>query len=151
MVSHVICRLKIQHKAFWATRDLNFNLKSAGEKRLLQLGELEEIRLQSYENASIYKEKTKLWHDKHIQKKEFEVGQHVLLFNSRLHLFPGKLRSRWSEPFEIVKVYPNGVCEITREGSDVFKVNGQRLKPYLLGETVERGMSILHLQDPIIN
>lgn len=142
--------VELQHKAFWATRNLNFDLKSAGEKRLLQLGELEEIRLQSYENASIYKEKTKLWHDKHIQKKAFEVGQHVLLFNSRLRLFPGKLRSRWSGPFEIVKVYPNGVCEITREGSEVFKVNGQRLKPYLLGETVERGMSILHLQDPII-
>ena len=69
------------------------NSKMAGKKRMLQLGELEEFRNEAYKNAKIYKEKTKSWHDKHISMKEFEVGQWVLLFNSRLKLFPGKLKS----------------------------------------------------------
>ena len=56
--------------------------KMAGEKRMLQLIELEELRNEAYENAKIYKEKMKAWHDKHIVRKEFEVGQRVLLFNS---------------------------------------------------------------------
>ena len=72
------------------------NLKAAGEQRLLQLSELEEFRLDAYENVRMYKEKTKYWHEKHIKIKNFEIGQKVLLFNSRLRLFPGKLRFRWS-------------------------------------------------------
>ena len=66
----------------------------AREKRLLS--ELDEFRNEEYENARIYKEKTKAWHDKYIMRKEFEAGQRVLLFNSRLKLFLGKLKSRWS-------------------------------------------------------
>ena len=56
--------------------------KMVGEKRILQLNELEEFRNEAYENAKIYKEKTKAWHDKHIVRKVFEPGQQVLLFNS---------------------------------------------------------------------
>ena len=67
--------------------------KVAGEKRMLQLSELDEFRNEAYENARIYKQKTKAWHDKHIIRKEFEAGQQVLLFNFRLKLFPGKLKS----------------------------------------------------------
>ncbi|KAL5573993.1 hypothetical protein UlMin_023590 [Ulmus minor] len=55
-----------------------------GEKRLLQLHEMEEFRHNAYENARIYKERTKAWHDKHILKCEFWVGQKVFLYNSRL-------------------------------------------------------------------
>ena len=62
-----------------------------GEKRLLQLSELDEFRDEAYENARIYKEKTKAWHDKHITRKEFTAGQQVLLFNSRLKLFSGEI------------------------------------------------------------
>ena len=120
--------VELEYKAYWATRSLSFDMKSAGMKRLMQLSELDELRLKSYESATIYKEKTKRWHDKHIHSKEFEIGQQVLLFNSRLKLFPGKLKSRWSSPFKVVKVYPYGAVDITREGSDIFKVNGQRLK-----------------------
>ena len=61
--------------------------KAAGEKRILQLSELKEFRNEAYENARIYKEKMKAWHDKHIITKEFELGQRVFLFNSRLKLF----------------------------------------------------------------
>ena len=56
--------------------------KVAGEKRMLQLSELDEFRNEAYKNARIYKEKTKAYHDKHIMRKEFEAGQRVLLFNS---------------------------------------------------------------------
>ena len=59
----------------------------AGEKRMLLLSEFNEFRNEAYENAQIYKEKMKAWHDKHIIRKEFELGQIVLLFNSRLKLF----------------------------------------------------------------
>ena len=66
--------VKLKHHAMWAKRNLNFNLKEAGEKRFLQLSELEELRNDSYENAKIYKEKTKKWHDKHLLRKEFKGG-----------------------------------------------------------------------------
>ena len=112
-------------------KKLNFDLKMAGEKRLLQLNELDEFRLEAYESARLYKERTKKWHDHHIQRKQFGVGQKVLLFNSRLKLFPGKLRSRWSGPFTVVKVYPHGAVDVTHDTKGTFKVNGQRLKPYI--------------------
>ena len=85
--------MELEHRAYWATRQLNMDSTLAGEKRLLQLSELDEFRNEAYENARIYKEKTKAWHDKHITRKEFTAGQQVLLFNSRLKLFPGKLKS----------------------------------------------------------
>ncbi|XP_062089288.1 uncharacterized protein LOC133795850 [Humulus lupulus] len=114
---------------------------------MLQRDELEEMRLFSYENAKLYKEKTKRWHDKHIQPRSFEEGQQVLLFNSRLKLFPGKLKSRWSGPFTITKVYPHGVVELRGNEGGEFKVNGQRLKHYWDGE-VERNKTSLTLVDP---
>ena len=55
----------------------------------------------------------------------------ILLYNSRLHLFPGKLRSRWTGPFHVIKVYDHGAIELVDPKSgEIFKVNGQRLKPY---------------------
>ena len=139
--------VELEHKAYWAIKELNMDLKAAREKRLLQLSELEEFRLNAYESAIIYKEKIKYWHDKHIQKRNFEVGQQVLLFNSRLKLFPGKLRSRWSGPFTITKVYQYGAVEIHSEATGTFKVNGQRLKPYLIEGMVPKAVTY-PLQDP---
>ncbi|XP_058755634.1 uncharacterized protein LOC131628843 [Vicia villosa] len=104
------------------------------EALLLDINELEEIRLDAYENARIYKERTKKWHDKRISRKEFNEGDVVLLFNSRLKLFPGKLRSRRSGPFEVTKVYPSGAVEIKGKSSDSFVVNGQQLKHYHIVE-----------------
>ena len=106
----------------------------AGEKRLLQLSELDEFRNEAYENARIYKEKTKAWHDKHITRKEFTAGQQVLLFNSRLKLFPGKLKSRWSGPFTVTKVFSHGRAEVSHPEKGTFTVATERLKPYYRGE-----------------
>ncbi|XP_048494415.1 uncharacterized protein LOC125494719 [Beta vulgaris subsp. vulgaris] len=123
--------VELEHRAYWAIKQLNMRFDGAGDHRKLQLQELEEIRRESYENATIYKEKRKAWHDKMIMRKEFKVGDKVLLYQSRLRLFPGKLRSHWDGPFLVVKVYPHGVVDIRSLSTDsVFKVNGQRLKPY---------------------
>ncbi|XP_020963533.1 uncharacterized protein LOC110265099 [Arachis ipaensis] len=84
--------VELEHRAYWATKFLNFDAKAARERRLLQLNELDEFRNSAYENAKIYKENTKKWHDKKIATRVFEPGQKVLLFNSRLKLFPGKLK-----------------------------------------------------------
>ena len=73
---------------------MNFDLKKAGKKRLLQLNELDELRMNAYENAKLYKDRTKLWHDRNLSKKDIHEGELVLLFNSRLKLFPEKLRSK---------------------------------------------------------
>ena len=139
--------VELEHRAYWATKLLNFDLKKAGEKRMLQLNELDEFRQEAYENAKLYKEKTKQWHDKHIMRREFHVGQKVLLFNSKLRLFPGKLRSRWSGPFEVTKVLPFGTIEVTHPTKGTFKVNGQRLKPYIDGNFDKLKASI-PLQEP---
>ena len=93
--------VELEHKAYRATRMLNMNLEMVGKKRMLQLNELDELRQNTYDSSRIYKEKTKAWHDKHLVHNELKPGQQVLLFNSRLKLFLGKLRSRWPEPYVI--------------------------------------------------
>ena len=134
--------MELEHKAYWATRQLNMDSKVAGEKWLLQLSELEEFRNVAYKNERIYKEKTKAWHDKHILRKEFEPGQQVLLFNSRLKLFPGKLKSRWPGPFTVNQIFPYGGVEVMHLEKGCFKVNAQRLKQYFGGNFHTKKSSI---------
>ncbi|XP_073018529.1 uncharacterized protein [Primulina eburnea] len=122
--------LELEHRAFWAVKKLNFDLKASGEVRKLQLSEMDEFRNDAYENAKIYKEQTKKWHDKLIIRRELKPGQQVLLYNSRLKLFPGKLKSRWSGPFVLETVSPYGAVELKCNDGRTFKVNGQRVKPY---------------------
>jgi hypothetical protein len=123
-------------------------MDAAGEQRKLQLQELEEIRNDAYESSRIYKEKTKAFHDKMILRKNFIVGQKVLLFYSRLRLFPGKLRSRWIGPFVITNVFPHGAVQVRslKTGKE-FKVNGHRLKPYY-ESFVEQEVKDTPLHDP---
>nr|GFC24710.1 reverse transcriptase domain-containing protein [Tanacetum cinerariifolium] len=81
--------LELEHKALWALKHANFDLKTAGDHRKLQLNELSELRDQAYENSLIYKERTKKLHDDKIKNRIFNVGDQVLLFNSRLKIFSG--------------------------------------------------------------
>ncbi|XP_020417999.1 uncharacterized protein LOC109948709 [Prunus persica] len=139
--------VELEHRAFWAIKKFNFDMKEAGDARRLQVNELDEMRNDAYESAQIYKEKTKAFHDKAIQRKTFEIGQKVLLFNSRLRLFPGKLRSRWYGPFVVINVFPHGAVEIQNDKTgNIFKVNGHRLKPYY--ESFELGKESMHVDAP---
>ena len=76
--------LELEHKAYWEIEELNYDFKLAGENRLFDISSLDEWRTQAYENAKLFKEKVKRWHDKRIQKREFNVGDHVLLYKDFL-------------------------------------------------------------------
>ena len=88
------------------------------------MNELEELRNEAYDNAKIYKEKTKTWHDQRILRGEFKVGELVLLYNSRLRLFLGKLKSRWSDPYIVIAVTTFGAVTLRADSGNEFKVNG---------------------------
>ncbi|GJT11823.1 reverse transcriptase domain-containing protein [Tanacetum coccineum] len=111
-----------------------FDLSTAGDHRKVQLNELNELCDQAYENSLIYKEKTKRIHDSKIKNRVFNIGDQVLLFNSRLMNFSGKLKSRWSGPFTVTQVYPYGTVELSQTDRPNFKVNGHRLKHYFGGD-----------------
>nr|GEW04830.1 reverse transcriptase domain-containing protein [Tanacetum cinerariifolium] len=101
--------LECEHKAYWA-------LKHA------------------YENSLFYKEQTKKLHDDKIKNSIFNVGDQVLLFNSRLKIFSGKLKSRWSGPFTFSEIYPYGTAKLIHPDGCNFKVNCHRLKHYHGGD-----------------
>ena len=110
------------------------------------MNELDKLRRESYESSRIYKEKVKLFHDKNIIRKTFIPHQKLLLYSSRLHIFLGKLRFRWTGPFIVKIVHPYGAVEIENpENGKLFKVNGHRLKPFL--ENFDHQESIKELVD----
>ncbi|XP_017413013.1 uncharacterized protein LOC108324583 [Vigna angularis] len=106
------------------------------------------MRLSAYESSKLYKERRKAYRDKKIFKREFYPGQYVLLFNSRLRLFPRKLKSKWLGPFLVKVVKPYGAIELEDpESKRIWAVNGERLKPYFGGE-VDRLATIIQLDEP---
>nr|GFA45886.1 reverse transcriptase domain-containing protein [Tanacetum cinerariifolium] len=105
-----------------------------GDHQKLQLNELSKLRDQAYENSLIYKERTKKLHDEKIKNCIFNVGDQVLLFNSRLMIFLGKLKSCWSGPFTIAEIYPYGTTKLVHPDGCNFKVNCHRLKRYNGGD-----------------
>ena len=121
----------------WAIKKMNCDFQTAKEERLLQMNEMEELRNETYDNARIYKDKAKKWHDQKILRKEFKVGEQVLFYNSRLKLFPGKLKSRWSCLYTVVASTPLGAVTLKTKSVIEFKVNGQRFKHYLGGNIKE--------------
>ena len=106
-------------------KKLNLDMGKDGLKRLLDINELEELRNDAYFNSRIVTDKLRKWHDQLITRKNFKQGDRVLLYDSKLHLFPGKLKSRWTGPFTIQEVYPNGSVDLLNSKDNrVFKVNG---------------------------
>jgi len=106
------------------------------------------LRNEAYKNAKITKNRVKVFHDKHVMRKTFVSGQKVLLYDSRLHLFSGKLKSRWTGPFVIRTVFVHGAVEICdMKNGNEFKVNGQRLKPFLKSAPEEE--TVMGLLDPM--
>ncbi|GJS62577.1 hypothetical protein Tco_0657361 [Tanacetum coccineum] len=122
---------EIEHRAYWALKNCNPDLIAAGEKRMFQLHELDEFRHQAYENSRLYKERTKVWHDRKLRmRKEFKQGNKVLLFHSKYKFKQPKLRSRWLGPYVVKHQYPSGYVELYGKDGKTFIVNGHRLKLY---------------------
>ena len=84
--------VEIEYKAWWAIKKLNLDLERAGLKRFLDLNELEELRNDAYLNSRFEKERSKKWQDQMVARKNFQKGDQVLLYDSKLHIFPGKLK-----------------------------------------------------------
>ncbi|GJY14615.1 reverse transcriptase domain-containing protein, partial [Tanacetum coccineum] len=115
--------VKIEHKAYWAIKNCNLDRTKAGENHFLQINELDEMRLDAYETSISYKERTKRWHDKQIKElTNYEKDDKVLLFNSRLRLFLGKLKSRWYRPLSMYKDMKNGAIKLYDEDGNRFIV-----------------------------
>ncbi|GKC68219.1 reverse transcriptase domain-containing protein [Tanacetum coccineum] len=126
--------IELEYKAYWALKHCNYDLITAGDHQKVHINELNELRDQAYENSLIYKEKTKRIHDFKINNHVFNVGDRVLLFNSRLKIFSGKLKTRWTRPFTVTQVFPYGTVELSQTDRPNFKVNGHRLKHYFGGD-----------------
>ncbi|XP_070018010.1 uncharacterized protein [Nicotiana sylvestris] len=135
---------KKMDNALWAYRTTYKTL--IANLRVEQLNELDEFQFHTYSSSSLYKDKMKYLHDKYARSKEFKVGDLVLLFNSGLRLFPGKLKSKWSGPFEVVLVTPFGALDLKNKNGEVFRVNGHRVKHYLVKINDSHVVALIHLK-----
>ena len=123
-----------EFKAHWTIKRWNMDFEATGTKRKMQLSEPDEWREKAYHNSKIYKERMKIWHDKRI-KKEFALGDKVLLFNSRVKLFGHrKLWSKWEGPFKVISTSSHGAVTLQNDKGTLFKINGHHLKIFLVSE-----------------
>ncbi|KAK4729797.1 hypothetical protein R3W88_022785 [Solanum pinnatisectum] len=123
--------VELEHKAMWALKKLNLDWGAASSQRVNDMNELDEFFLKAYESSALYKEKMKKYHDQKIEKREFIVGDLVLLLNLRLRLFSSKLKSKWTRPFIVTQVFPYEAVELKNKERTRFKLNGQRIKVYI--------------------
>ena len=108
------------------------DFEAIGTRRKMQLSKLDEWHEKEYQNAKIYKERTKRCHDKRIKKKEFTLGDKVLLLNFRVKLFGHrKLQSKWEGPFKVISTSSHGAITLENDEGTLFKVNGHHLKIFL--------------------
>ncbi|XP_021986094.1 uncharacterized protein K02A2.6-like [Helianthus annuus] len=142
--------LELEHRTLWALKTVNLDMTEAARKRFFQIHELEELRDAAYARSLGIKEKTKVSHDRKLRKvKEFSKGDKVLLYNSRLKLFAGKLKSKWSGPYMVHYVFPYGAVEIMDESDGrSWKVNAHRLKHYIGGAIDKNEMEETSLEIP---
>ncbi|XP_075077887.1 uncharacterized protein LOC142164241 [Nicotiana tabacum] len=139
---------KDAHQWVKAAMNLNLDIEAVGTTRITELHELDDFRYLAFESTRLYKERMKRLHDQNIVERHFSPEDKVLIYNSRLRLFRGKLKSRWSGPFRLVEVFHLGAVEIASEkDSHTFRVNGQRLKLYV-GMKEPKAVSEIHLTEP---
>ncbi|XP_070034624.1 uncharacterized protein [Nicotiana tomentosiformis] len=116
----------------WALKKLHLYWDVAANFRVSHTNELDEFRYHAYESSSLCKEKMKYLHDKYIWNKDFKARDLVLLFNSRLRMFPEKLKSKCSGPLEIVGVTPFGALDLKNKNNETIRINGHWVKHYLV-------------------
>nr|XP_009761223.1 PREDICTED: uncharacterized protein LOC104213424 [Nicotiana sylvestris] len=121
--------VELEHRAWWALKQLNLDMEAPGTSRVTDLHELEEFWYLAFESTRLYKERMKRLHDQNIVEWNFKPGNMVLLYNSRLRLFPG------------------AVEVATKNDSRTFRVNGHRLKLYV-GMSEPKEGAELHLTEP---
>ncbi|XP_070056814.1 uncharacterized protein [Nicotiana tomentosiformis] len=138
--------VELEHKAMWAFNKLNLEWDVAANLRVEQLNELDEFRFHAYSSLSLYKYKMMYLHDRYIRNKEFKEGDLILLFNSRLRMFPKKLKSKWSGPFEVIHVTPFGALDLKIKNGEIFRVNGHRVKHYLGNIDDGHVVALLHFK-----
>ena len=142
--------VEIEQSAYWALKRCNMDMDAATKNQFMELNELYELRDEAYNNTKIYKERTKRWHDSRLRgDKLFTIGEKVLLFNSRLKMYPSKLKSRWTGPFVVTKVYPYGTIELCDKNGYIFKVNGQRVKKYFDNKIEDTEEEVLEFEPEI--
>nr|GEU32467.1 reverse transcriptase domain-containing protein [Tanacetum cinerariifolium] len=110
-----------ENRASWSDK-LDDAVWTFRDHQKVQMNELMELHDQAYENSLIYKEKMKKYHDSKIKNRVFNVGDRVLLFNSRLEIFSGKLKTRWTRPFTIAQVFPYGTIELSQIDEPTLRI-----------------------------
>ncbi|XP_076943299.1 uncharacterized protein LOC143613497 [Bidens hawaiensis] len=126
------CHLPIElaHSVLWAVKNINLDYECAGKQRKLNICELEELRDETYECASSYKDKMKRVNDSKLRRKTLEEGLRVWLYNSQVKLFSGNLKSKWTGPYQVKRVGKFRLVDIENFDDHLRKVvNGHRLKP----------------------